>query len=319
MKGKKRIFYLAFIILIITGSVILLGDKYNKSQLDKKIKEQSSAGEKKQSQTKVFFVTDGKNSVYKIRKEDKWAVIWNGQEGKLYDAVSNPIFSSDGNNLAYVAQNGNQYYVVVNNNQEINAYQGVTYLTFNSTGNQIAFVSSKNQAYVVITSDITNGDAAVAANTTESQEYQSVVPASSSDGDSVSIIYSPNGEDVVYVVEENGETYVVVNGEAGTKYDDIVEVYYNEEGQLVYVAREGDAEITVINNEVVPAADTSENQSSENLPSGETGTGTNSGNNTGSSGSSSKRYRYSPSTSKDIVRDSDDSDSSVCTGDNCNF
>jgi hypothetical protein len=316
MKNKKRILYLAVIILIVTGFVVFWGNKYNESRFTPK-KEEIPATTQNQDRTKIFFATDGKNSVYKIKKENKWTVIWNGQEGKLYDSVSNPIFSSDGSQLAYVAQNGNQIYVVINNTQEINAYQSVTYLVFNQNGTQIAFVSVNNNASVVITANVTNGNPALGENITESQAYQNIISVTDPSGNEVSIIYSPDGTDVVYIVQENGETYVVVNGEQGTTgYDSITEVYYNDEGQLVYVAQEGDTTITVIDNQVVPTTDT--DTSSDSQTGTPTDNNTTSNTDTGSSNNSStnKKYRYKPSTTKDI---NNNTEMPNCTAGNCNF
>ena len=265
--NKKTIYYIVLIAIILTAGIVL-GREIFKSRKSATPAPQNSSpsAAKSEDNTRVFFASNGKNSVYKIKKDSGWSVIWNGSEGKTYDFVSNPVFSSDGSQLAYAAEINGQHLVVVNNIQEINSYDGATDIVFNSDGTKIAFIAIKNDTYVVI-------------NTTVSST----------------------------------PTETIENGDESEAYENIISVTFNEDGDLVYIVQEGDSVVTIVNGEVVstiPADtyfqdedssdDSSDNDSDYQPPSSST---------------PSTRYRYNPSTTKDI---NTQADAPPCTGD-CNF
>lgn len=261
----------------------------------------------------IFFASNGKNTVYKIKKGDQWSVIWNGTEGKLYDFVSNPVFSADGTQIAYNAEVGGQAYVVVNNTQEINAYQKSNYITFSRNGKTIAFVAAKgDNEYVVISAEILN----ITNTLKESKSFKEIAIAKDGDGNSSAIIMSDDGSKLAYVIKENDKIYVVVNGQKSQGYDDVLSFSFSEDGKsFTYEAQNGNSVLTITNNQIVSATNnnSSTNQNNTNNTNSET--------NNYTRNSPSSTYRYKISTQKDIVRDQNQLDVSGCangeTG--CNF
>lgn len=260
----------------------------------------------------IFFASNGKNTVYKIKKGDQWSVIWNGTEGKTYDFVSNPVFSSDGSQIAYNAEIGGQAYVVVNNSQEINAYQKSNYITFSKNGKTIAFVATKgDNDYIVISAEIQN----ITATLKESKSFKEIAIAKDGNGNSSAIIISDDGNKVAYVIKENDKIYVVVNGQKSQGYDDVISFSFSADGSsFTYEAQNGNSVLTITNNQVVS---TTNNNSSTNQNT----TNTNSETNNYTKNSPSSTYRYKISTQKDIVRDQNQLDVSGCAsgGTQCNF
>jgi hypothetical protein len=311
-QGKKinnrTALLIIFILVSATFIILFLGFK-NKVVENKTPPPVQSMSSVTDSSTKIFFASNGKNSVYKIKKGDKWSVIWNGTEGKDYDFVSNPVFSPDGNQLAYSAETGGQAYVVVNNTQEIYAYQKAGFITWNPNGQTIAFVATKDDASsVIITSAVITGTTLTITHGEESRTYGQIGTVVTSSGDSAAIIWSPNGQQVVYAIVENGKTYLIVNGQQNpTGYDNISNFSINNNGQYSYQAQVGDQIITVVNNHVI-----STTNSSSSPASGTAGTP---GNIPGSSNS----YRYRISTDKDINLDKNRLNYSGCAGAACNF
>lgn len=318
-KQKRKLIYAITLLLISAVSFFVVFRRLypeKTASIDKKnvipvaIQGNGKAAEV-QTGTQIFFATNGKDSVYKIKKDDKWAVIWNGIEGKSYDYVSNPVFSSDGSQLAYSAELDGQAYVVVNNTQEIIAYQKATFIVFSPDGTEIAFSAVKdNGMSVIVVSEVAPGDTPVTG--TVSQEYQDIGSVETPDGDYVSIIYSPDGSQMAYIVEEDGQVYVVVDGQAGEAYDSITDISW-EDGQLTYTAEDGDQTVTVVDNQEVAAPVTDDtDESSDNLSSGDT-----SGDDTYQT--TPDAYRYNPVIKNDVSSDSESADYSTCSGESCNF
>ncbi len=259
----------------------------------------------------IFFASNGKNTVYKVKKGDQWSVIWNGTEGKSYDFVSNPVFSADGTQIAYNAEIGGQAYVVVNNTQEIYAYQKSNYITFSKNGKVIAFVATKgDRDYVVISAEILN----ITDTLKESKSFQEIALAKDADGKSTAIIMNDDGSKIAYVIKENDKIYVVVDGQKSQGYDDVISFYFSEDGSsFTYEAQNGNSVLTITNNQIVSSTN-----------SGSTTNQNNSTNNSTTNNSNvnypSATYRYKISTQKDIVRDQNQLDFSGCAdGAACNF
>lgn len=307
--------YLAYYIFALLISIIILvlwqGFREKPSSVGSQKNEMNISGPKIDPNQKVFFASNGKDTAYKIKKGDKWSVLFNNVESKEYDYVSGAVFSADGSQFAFSAENAGQSFVVVNNTQEINAYQKAGYIVFNSNGTKIAFVAAKNSnSYVIITAGVGSENS-----TTESQSYNQIGTVTDINGNLVSIIFSPDGQQMAYVVQNNdGSVSLVVNGTTTTTYDSITNLVLNNNGTLTYNAQDGNQTVTVVNSTVVSTGDNSQNNSSNN--------NTNTNNNSSNSSSTSSGYRYKISTQKDINRSGDtsgNSTTSCVTGQNCNF
>jgi hypothetical protein len=301
--NNKKI--LPILIVFLFSVIIILLIVWTRSKKPTTINTPVATQSKPAQNPDIFFASNGKNTVYKIKKGDQWSVIWNGQEGKLYDFVSNPVFSSDGSQIAYNAEIGGQAYVVVNNNQEINAYQKANYIVFSKDGTTIAFVATKDDgSYVVISAEIQN----ITETLKESKSFKEIALANDADGNSSAIIMNDDGSKIAYVIKENDKIYVVVDGQKSQGYDDILSFSFSEDGSsFTFEAQNGNSVLTIVNNQVVsstggnPSSDQSNSNSSITYPS--------------------STYRYKISTKKDIVRDQNQLDYSGCSGDGtqCNF
>lgn len=224
---------------------------------------------KTQSSAKTFFATNGQTTVYKINKNNKWAVIFNGKKGKYYDYVSNPVFSADGNQLAYNAEINGQALVVINNIQEINAYQKADNIVFSPNGQQIAFVAAKDNNTFIIISGPAPGSPATSSST---------IPTS---------VTSP-----VYQ-----ESTVTVSG-------DVTNVSVSDSGQATYQVQSENETATVVDNQIVSTApvNSSTNTTNTTTTSSSNSTSSDSVNNSTSNSSDPNAYHYpyAISTHKDI-------------------
>jgi hypothetical protein len=307
-KIKNNLSYYIFALLV-TVFIFILWQGFREKPMKAGSQQNNPAlnvsGPKIDPNQKVFFASNGKDTAYKIKKGDKWSVLFGNVESKEYDYVSGAVFSSDGTQFAFSAENAGQAYVVVNNTQEINAYQKAGYIVFNSTGTIIAFVASKStNSYVIITSAV---GSSITTPATETQSYEQIGTATDINGNIVSIIFSPDGEEVAYIIEKDGGVCIVVDGEEGEVYDSITNLTLNDDGTLTYSAEDENQIITIINDAVVSTDDTTSNTNNDSTTETPTSTSTD--------------YKYKISTDKDINRSGTSTDiTTTCpAGQNCNF
>ena len=60
-----------------------------------------------------LFSPDSKHLAYSVKKGAKWHVVHDSRVSEGYDAVSTPVFSPDSQRLAYTAKKGDKQFVVV--------------------------------------------------------------------------------------------------------------------------------------------------------------------------------------------------------------
>ena len=93
---------------------------------------------------------DCRRVAYVAETGDKQVVVVNGESGKEYDAVGNPIFSPDCKHLAYTARTGDRRVVVVDG-KEGKKYDAVDSPVFSPDGKRVAYaIKTENEWCVVI-------------------------------------------------------------------------------------------------------------------------------------------------------------------------
>ena len=160
-----------------------------------------------------------------------------------------PRFSPDSTRLAYVAQKGNQWFVVVDG-QERGPYQAimtgdlvrgkpliladVSPILFSPDSQRLVFVAQKeNQWFLVIDGVETL------------LPYDSVVFSS--------LTFSPDSQQFAYIGEDEGKRFLVINGEEQTAYNQISYFDFSPDGQhIAYAALKGTEWVAVIDGKEGP-------------------------------------------------------------------
>ena len=88
---------------------------------------------------------DSKHIAYAAMAGNKMFVVVDGKEGKEYDSLGVPLFSSDNKHVAYVAKAGNKQFVVVDG-KEGKEYNGIVTLE----GGKIVFDSFDSLHYLAV-------------------------------------------------------------------------------------------------------------------------------------------------------------------------
>jgi hypothetical protein len=246
-----------------------------------------------EKEAKPSFDLSSKKDVYKIKKDDKWVYVIDGQEGLAYDQVANLTFSLNGEKIAYSASLDNQTYLVVNNSSETVPYKQITNIVFSPDGNRIAYVADNGGNFVIV------------LDSKASKEYQKIGTLETEDG-KVSIVFSPDSQKIAYkVVTENG-AFVVVDQQAGKTYTDITNFQFSDDSvRFAYQAESGTHQVTVINNSEEISNENTETQNSTSSSNtngvGATNTGSTSAGEASSGAARSAHYQGNCSGSNAIM------------------
>lgn len=195
---------------------------------------------------RVLFATNGTKDVYKILKDGKWIVVFDGKESEAYEFVGAPAFSPDGTQFAFSARLNGQTLLVINNNPQVKNYDSISAIVFNPNGETIAYVASKDEKYVVV------------VNGKEGKTYQDIDALQTATGVAY-IIFSYDGQKIAYKAVEDQKVFVVVNGQEGKRYDEITNFSFSADGQFTYQAQDGDRQVTVVNNKEIASNQNSSN------------------------------------------------------------
>jgi len=187
-------------------------------------------------ESKLIFAGNPERTVYKIKRDDKWIVLDNGQESPAYDQVAAPAFSQDNQSFAYAAIANNQTYLVVNNVPQVTPYKEITNIAFSPNGIRLAYVAK------------TGGNFVVVVDNKVSEEYQQIGVLQTNTG-SAPVVFSPDSQKVAYKVITDNGSYVVVDQQAGKIYDNIANFNFSDNStQFTYQAEAGNKQVTVVHN-----------------------------------------------------------------------
>src|SRR6056297_1965200 len=170
---------------------------------------------------------DNRRVAYAIKKDDRWAVIIDGDKQKKYvNMMENfPIFSPDSEKVAYVAKKNDKAVVVVDS-EEGQPYDNILSGTpiFSPDGERVAYGAIEGeQRFVVIDGK-------------EQKRYDGILAGTP--------IFSPDGKRVAYGAIEGDKWFVVVDGEKQKEYDALIaigggDIVFNKPNNLHYLALKG--------------------------------------------------------------------------------
>lgn len=193
---------------------------------------------------------DGLHLAYSVSKgnvkEGRGFTVVDGEVGKSFDATGVPVFSPYGKTVAYVAFQGDKYFIVKNGEEgrpyeakwEIRdaSQRGLSLFgqklalftpIFSPDGKKLAYIGARNgKEFIVIDSQ-------------EGKPYDSI---------NIGSVFSPDGCTVVYVATDDNKSFMVVNNKEGERYDH-VDLYheFSDDGQkILYSAKDGNKKFIII-------------------------------------------------------------------------
>ena len=168
---------------------------------------------------------DGSRIGYAGKREDRWSVVVDGAEGPEFEAVSGPLFSSDGQHVAYVAHTEGYTLGLVLDGEEAPKAPGLlTNPVFSPDGQRFAYVTEWGNW---------SSNAMVIADGVEGAEYDRVGWP----------LFSADGTSLAYYAKRDGRWTIVVDGEEGPLFKNVLRpVFSPDSRRMAYGARKPDGD-----------------------------------------------------------------------------
>ena len=99
-------------------------------------------------ETKVLFSSDGEHYVYAANINNKWCIVFDGDEGEKFDKIDNICFSPDGNLLLYEGVIDNKVYIIINNNINELHNKMIEKIICSPNSEHIAYISIDKETFV---------------------------------------------------------------------------------------------------------------------------------------------------------------------------
>lgn len=186
----------------------------------------------------VVFSPDGRKVAYVVgdaKQKEKMFIVVGDKEGKKYDAVGNPVFSPDSQEIAYWAadidwatQTGKAFIVI--GGKEGKKYDSVIDINpvFSPDSSKVAYIAEQEGKMFVVVGD------------KEGKKYDSV----GGDPDSLeNPVFSPDSSKVAFrtrvsywykgEVTHKREEFIVVDGKEGKKYDFVGDPVFSPNSQKI--------------------------------------------------------------------------------------
>jgi hypothetical protein len=152
-------------------------------------------------------------------------VVVDGVEGPAYEEVGDPLFSPDGQRIAYGASVDRHPRMVVDGVAGP-AYDRVSVPVFSPDSQRLAYIAWQSEKPVLV-----NGAEVAALDATDSAQ---------------GLVFSPDGRRLAYVARRGKQSFVVVNGVPGPGYEEVGLPVFSSDGRLAYAARRGDAAFLLV-------------------------------------------------------------------------
>ncbi len=182
----------------------------------------------------IIFSPDSKRIAYPAKRDSKWVMVVDGQEGPEYDTISlSPeVFSLDSKRLVYGARKGDKWFVVLDGKAgPESGHDFVGYFIFSPDSKRLVYAAGKgNRQYMVV-----DGRAGPV--------YERV-------GEPV---FSPDGKHLAYLAIENGRRFVVLDGKEGKKYDGVNRPIFSKDSKhIAYSVMKGPKRMVVVDGKEGP-------------------------------------------------------------------
>jgi Tol biopolymer transport system component len=172
----------------------------------------------------IVFSPDSKRFAYAAELGDqKWTVVVDGAEGKVYDSVTIPVFSPDSSHVLHTARRGKNEFVVVD------GFEGPPF----SDINEGLFPFSPDGKRVAYQAQLTDGNYVLVADGQPSKPYEHIEFSAS--------YFSPDSQHVVFAARKGNKVCVVLDGKESPDCDGIAEMplFSPDSKHMAYAAAKG--------------------------------------------------------------------------------
>ena len=182
----------------------------------------------------VIFSPDGKRVAYPAKRDSKWFMVVDRQEGPEYDKISlsREVFSPDSKRLVYGAMKGDKWFVVLDGKAgPESGYDNVGYFSFSPDSKRLVYATERGREQYVV---VDGRDGPV---------YEQAVEP----------VFSPDSESLAYVANRGNKWFVVLDGKEGKKYDGVNRPVFSKDSKhIAYHVTKGPKHMVVVDGKEGP-------------------------------------------------------------------
>jgi Tol biopolymer transport system component len=199
---------------------------------------------------------------YKAKQGDRWHIVLNGEDGKDYDEVGDPVLSKDGKTVVYQTISKPVHFIT-RYGAELKAFDGVLPPVISPSGNRIAYGAKRGESWFYVVDEkeevpfervgygYFSKDGKHFAYEAQRGDLRFVVIDGRQDGpfgDAGLWDFSPDFD--IYTAGAEGKKFFVWHGQKQKAYESIGEPVLSPDGKkLAYAARNGEKNLVVVNGE----------------------------------------------------------------------
>lgn len=209
----------------------------------------------------IVFHPKGSDFIYRAKVGTKWRIVFNDQEGRLYDEIDDPTFSPDAARWGYTARRGPRWYLVIND-KETRITQGITTSSFRASKNLFKVIPTWATYYPVMHLRLGMGTKNSYIGKIRKMFYGVVEGKASKPftgiGSSPSdFLYSQDGTHFAYSAIRGKKALVVRDSKEGKLYDSVSNFVFSPgSARFAYVASEGSSFFIVLDDQEAQIGDT---------------------------------------------------------------
>ncbi len=179
------------------------------------------------------FSPDGQVVAYSGQEETSWVMVVGGKPGARFDRVGRAVFRPDGREVAYTAERAGSA-LLIRGEQIVKSYERVNWPVYSPDGKRFAFAASKDgQGFVVL-------DGAEQVKVDEAEWP----------------VFSPDGKALAYRARDGASWGMVVNGERETRFSWVGPPVFSPSGHTLAFAAQLDQKwVVVLDHQVSPPFD----------------------------------------------------------------
>jgi len=185
---------------------------------------------------------DSKRYAYGAVKEGKVVVVIDGKEEAPCDEATRPVFSPDGQHIAYAVRNGTVWQLILDGRpvKEHERIFGDT-VRFSPDSKRLAYMAGRRETVKRDGKDVVLERRFYVVDGEEMRAYDLLVPNA--------FVFSPDSRRTAYVGVKNNRLVVVIDGIEGREYDDVRLVQFSPDSRrLAYLARRDNRAYAVVDN-----------------------------------------------------------------------
>lgn len=185
---------------------------------------------------------DSKRYAYGAVREGKVVIVVDGKEESVCDEAGRPVFSPDGQHIAYAVRNGTVWQLILDG-RPVKDHQRIfgDTVSFSPDSKRLAYMAGRRDTARLDGKEVTVERRFYVVDGEEMRAYDLLAPNA--------FVFSPDSRRTAYVGVKNNRYVVVIDGIEGREYEDVRLVQFSPDSRkLAYLARRDNRVYAVVDN-----------------------------------------------------------------------